>query len=403
MGIEMLKQEGDFPVNDGAGSTITPGYLQSVCARELEGLRAWTEVRHWRLVVTAAATALSIFISFPGPRWGDLDMKGRAWKALGKQIGEPFKPRDYPPETHQAKMSFRLTVPLFVRMTGIGIRGAAALHLVSGVALLYLTVSLAFAATGDRVTAALAALATASTYLGASAFWDTRGYFDALAICFLLAAMSCRSAPLVGSFVLLGAFTDERALVAALFVHLWFVTRGLLREGSSRRVWMPGPSWGILAAAAVYAGLRWFLAHRFGLATPVGEAALVGLGPLRGQFGSFPFGVWSILEGLWLPVLAAIGLLWTRFRLVGACLTGVLVALVLGAHCVWDVTRSGMYVFPVVFIAAAALADREARQTLRATYLLSALVCALTPTGHLQANEVLLTRPLFAWIGMHFW
>jgi len=346
MGIEMLKQEGDFPVNDGAGSTITPGYLQSVCARELEGLRAWTEVRHWRLVVTAAATALSIFISFPGPRWGDLDMKGRAWKALGKQIGEPFKPRDYPPETHQAKMSFRLTVPLFVRMTGIGIRGAAALHLVSGVALLYLTVSLAFAATGDRVTAALAALATASTYLGASAFWDTRGYFDALAICFLLAAMSCRSAPLVGSFVLLGAFTDERALVAALFVHLWFVTRGLLREGSSRRVWMPGPSWGILAA---------------------------------------------------------IGLLWTRFRLVGACLTGVLVALVLGAHCVWDVTRSGMYVFPVVFIAAAALADREARQTLRATYLLSALVCALTPTGHLQANEVLLTRPLFAWIGMHFW
>lgn len=405
----LVQSARDMPMPDepvvagGTHGLTTESFLRSLCARELEGLRVWTEVRHWRLLLTASATALSLFLAFPGVRWGDLAMNGPAWKALQQQIAEPFQPQDYSPETHQSKMAFRLTVPLFARMTGIGVRGAAVLHLLSGVALLYLGIALGVAATGDRVIAALIALATASTYLGASAFWDARGYFDALAISLVLSAMLSRSAPLAGLFILLAAFTDERALGAALLAHLWFVARGLLRGRSGSRAWMPGPSRGILAAAVAYACLRWFLGHRFGLASPMGEAALVGPGSLWGQLDGFVFGFWSLLEGLWLPVLAAAGLLWLQFRLAGLFLAGVLMAQVVGAHCVLDVTRSGMYVFPVVFIAAAVLAAHEARDTLRLVFLVAALVCVLAPTGHLQANEVILCRTLPAWLARLFY
>lgn len=377
-------------------------FLRSVCAQELEGLRAWTEVRHWRLLLTAAATALSLLLAFPGARWGDLAMDGPAWKALQRQITDPLQPQDYLAHSHQSKMAFRLTVPLFARLTGSGIRGAAALHLLSGLALFYLSISLGLAATGDRVIAALIALATASTYLGASAFWDARGYFDALAIALILAAMLCRSAPLAGLFVLLAAFTDERALGAALLAYLWFVIRGLLQGASDRAGRMPAPASGILAAALAYAGLRWFLGYRFGLGTPMGDSALIGMGPARGQLDSFAFGAWSVLEGLWLPVLAAIGVLWRPFRLASVLLAGVLAAQVVGAHCVLDVTRSGMYVFPAVFIAAAVLAAYEAPDTVRLALLMAAFVSLLAPTGQLQANEVILCRPLPAWLARLF-
>jgi hypothetical protein len=253
------------------------------------------------------------------------------------------------------------------------------------------------------VTAALTALAAASTFLGASAFWDARGYFDALAIGLVLAAMACRAVAPVALLVLLAAFTDERALGAGLLACFWFVVRGRREGASGRARWLPRPAWGVLLATAAYVGARQVLARRFGLATPIGETAAVGLDQLRGQLTSMPFGVWSVLEGLWLPVLAGFALLWRRWRLPSGIVILVLALQLLSAHCVWDVTRSGMYVFPVVFVSAAALARVETPDTVRALFLLATLVCVLAPTGHLQANEVHLCRPVTAWIALSLW
>ena len=167
---------------------------------------------------------------------------------------------------------------------------------------------------------------------------------------------------------------------------------------------MPGPSWGIVVAATAYAAVRTFLAWRYQLATPVGDSADVGLAVFRRQLDTLPFGVWSALEGLWLPVLAAVGLLWaTRPRLAAAGVVGILAVLILGAHFVWDVTRSAMYVFPVVFIAAATLAARETQYTVRATYLMSAFVSALVPTAFVQGNAVSVCRALPTSLARLFW
>jgi hypothetical protein len=379
------------------------GFLHSVCSSELEGVRARTQSRHWRVVVTLAGTALSIFLCYPW-KWRHYSEENLPWKALRKQIAHPLQARDYPPESHPAKKAFRLTVPVFVRATGIGIPGAIVVQLLSGVALLYLTVSVGFVATQDRVTATLGCLATAATYLGASAFWDYRGNFDSLAICFLLAAMLARSAALVAVLVFLAAFTDERALVAALLVHFWFVVRRLLQRADGGSAWMPRPSWGIVVAAIAYAAVRTFLAWRFHLTAPVGDSADVGLAVFRRQLDTLPFGVWSALEGLWLPVMAALGLLWARrFRLAAAGVAGILALLVLCAHMVWDVTRSAMYVFPVVFIAAATVAAREAQYTVRATYLMAAFVSVIVPTAFVQGNAVSVCRTLPTSLAKLFW
>ena len=98
-------------------------------------------------------------------------------------------------------------------------------------------------------------------------------------------------------------------------------------------------------------------------------------------------GVWTFLEGLWIPILAA---LWTwkdpsARPYVAASLAGG-VLLVGGALAVIDLTRSGAYLFPAVFVALRLLASRTDQAFLRATFFVAALVCLIFPDYNLMTG-----------------
>ena len=333
--------------------------------------------------LTLACAAVALFFASPSHWEG---MREKPWRALEKQFRHPLKARQYPPESHQAKLAFRLTVPIVVHVTRTGIPGAITLQILSALGLLYLTASLAFEITDDRVLAALITLATAMSYVGFSGFWETRGMFDTLAIGLLVAAMRTRSPGHVALLVLLAGFTDERGLVASVFVYLWFVVRSLPADDASPRLaWFPREGWGVAGAIAAYLAIRLLLGTLYGLRTPIGNQADVGPAVFAAQIRVFPVGVWTALESLWLPVLAALALLLTsRLRHFGVVLAGALVTVLVVANCAIDVTRGATYVFPVVFVALRVLAVWETRETLQTLGLWSVLIGVLVPNVYMQ-------------------
>jgi hypothetical protein len=327
-----------------------------------------TAASGWQWRVTLLSVALSLTMSFPSI---DVFLSGefdRTWAALAAQIAHPFTPKDYPPLSHEAKMAFRLTLPTTLHILGLGTRSALLVGMLSGVALLYLTAGAVFRLTADRVTAALCTVATATTFTGASAFCDLRGVFDGLALALLVGAIYT-SSPLA-SFVLcfLAAFTDERSLLAGALLFLLHTLR--------RRLGAPDPSkpalWPYPLAAVAYIGTRLALGATYGLSTPL---AGVGLSTFVRQIHSLPLGVWTALEGLWIPVggflcLLALARRWWLLLGYGAVLAGILV----GANSVIDVTRSAIYVFPVVLSAAVWIGAYESRFVLRRLCTLAAAV-----------------------------
>ena len=90
---------------------------------------------------------------------------------------------------------------------------------IAGTLLLYLLLGAAYDACDSRRVAALIGLSAVSVWPGLTAFHELRGgYYDAVALCLVVAAFATPSRILTGIFVFLAAWTDERALIAACFL-----------------------------------------------------------------------------------------------------------------------------------------------------------------------------------------
>jgi hypothetical protein len=345
----------------------------------------------WRVRTVLALVALSYGLSCPQiDRLFDAEWQ-QNWAAFELQFAHPLVPRQYEPISHMAKFAFRLTVPVFAHIVGLHHAGALVLQVLSGVAVLWLSLGLFYRVTSNRALAAICTAGIATTFPGVAAFSsDYRGFFDGVAYALLLAAMSWRSPVSVFTFTLLAGFTDERALVATVFVALWWwlldapsaSPRGVARWSS--------PVAAVAAGWVAYVILRLWLMRTFGLATPVGNAAGVGVRLLSQQVGlGLPFAAWSALESLWVPVAAAVLVVahGRRWFIAGALVAGTAVMLAISGS-VLDATRSISYVFPIVFVAVRILWTFEARKTTLSLLAASSAAAIVIPTYYVVFNSI---------------
>ena len=381
------------PAVEERDTAVLSSLTHALHARVLAIAERLTRGRAWRVKVLFFAVALSYFMAFPSIdviRSSEFD---RTWTALQRQFDAPFEPRVYEPQSHEAKTALRLTVPVFAHIVGIGQRGALVLQILSGVVVLWLALDVAFAATGDRATAALCAIGLATTFPGVAAFADDyRGLFDGVAYALLLASMRIRSAPVVAACVFLAAYTDERALISSVLIAMWWWVRGEAADQARLgrrpvREWSPIAA--ILVAWVAYAFTRRWLVMEAGLSTPVGTAAHVGATTFITQIAGFPFAAWTALETLWVPVVAAIVVLAVRDRWAElAVLTLTIVAVLVAANSVTDVTRSAGYVFPALFVAVAVLRASEGVGRLRSLMATCSALAVIVPTYYTGMNEI---------------
>lgn len=367
------------------------------------GLEHWLAGDRWRAKLTVMAVLLALFMSFPSL---DVALQGefkQEWEGLDRQFEHPLSPRGYGATTRQADMEFRLTVPIVVHLLGLGRPGAVMIYLLSGVVLLHLTGSLTFAASRDRSLTAFWVLAAASTCTGSAAFYDHRGIFDCTALALLLGAMLAHSTFLVAFLVFLAAYTDERALLAAGFVALFHVFAGSAAAHKSVRSLVRSPQVGVVGAWGAYVVSAGLLRHFFDLRTPIGDTLALAPRLFLHQVHSLPVATWTALEGLWLPVLAATGVMFLGGRLLfGLTYAGTICAVLLVANSVFDVSRSAGYLFPAVFVAGSVLFRLECRRIVWVTSIVACGTCLMAPNLYVSGTTVHWCLPLPLQLGRMF-
>ena len=146
------------------------------------------------------------------------------------------------------------------------------------------------------------------------------------------------------------------------------------------------------ASWAIYFALRYLLGTLFGLHTESGGTNL-----MLEQMNNWLFGLWTGLEGWWLPVLAGLLLMLLQRRFAFTALFVLAMGLVVVvAWSVMDITRSMAYIFPAVFIGLAVVSRSETSATMRKLVLLTFMLC-LFPTYYTDSDRLILyyhTLPL---------
>jgi|GEM_PF-827324 len=342
-------------------------------------LDSFTSKKFWKWKLILILVLCIHLFSIPGYRYLDVNVRG--WVEVNKKIENLFAQTasDSPTSGHAANMVFRLTVPAIAKVFHLSSTGILVVNVFIGIAILYLVISLTIKITGDQVVAFLMAIAVAATYIGKCAFGDFYPLFDQWAYFFLLLSMCFSSPVLVFFSAFLASWTDERGLLALFFVYFFwkYFTSPIQSLKFSSFFKFDKYSVAIIASVVSYTILRLFLKYYYSLNHHVFDI------PQQTMF-NIPcqrLATWSYFEGLWILIVCAMFVClkkysWNPFSIV----------LILGAFgylgfsfTIGDLTRTGAYMFPLIFIAMQMLMSVGDASEMRVLMLFSALICVLFP------------------------
>jgi hypothetical protein len=327
----------------------------SVTARVEDMLARLAERRAWLTLGVAAAIALSLLITFPRISFflGNDGQISNFWPFVERQaqsqlsMNQSFYNGDE--STHESKRAFRLALPILMRVLHGDWLILLVLQAALGVAMLYLVGKIAWELFGDRVVALASVFGVSAIYAGKAAFLQLGGVGDAFAYAFLTIAAAYRSGPLIAASIFAACFTDERAIVAAPLVGLYWVFR---QEHAP--AWLNRQTVAVALAVSAALAVRLYLMRAYGLYVSIGSGKNVGLDVLARTLPELQYALPHVLTGLWLwPLVAAKLLLRHRQWLALSALTVGAVALTAVAFLVLDVDRSLSYLLPLLYVAMA--------------------------------------------------
>jgi hypothetical protein len=326
----------------------------------------------------------SLFRAFPNYNFLRAPGVNDTWEHAAIKIANPAADmaRLFPADSHESKLTFRLTVPLIARVLHLGTAGQLALFAVSGILLLLSVLTLAELVTGARTVALYLTLATACTWPGMLAFHQLLGgFYDTVALLLLLLAMAARRPAVAAAALFAAAWTDERALLTVPLLCLFAASPGRRPR-----------CFALLCAAVAYLGSRLWLANSWALHTSTGG---IGIAVFLRNLHLAPLGAWAGLGGSWILVVCALAILGASrryFEFAGMALAVALVTTV--ALGVEDLTRTMAYGLPAVFVALRVLAKHETPRTVERIAQTIALASALLPTWFVQAGDATWMLPL---------
>lgn len=369
-------------------------------SRLLQWLGAHTARPGWAWRLALLCTGVSLFFGWPSYH-RFFQGQEEFWVTLSHQADAPLTQQYHSPESHDAKIAFRLVPPLLGRLSPVATPAGrmAFIYLIQhllGLATFYLLARLVERVSHDRPLAWLFTFGTCFIYLGKAAFYEVYGLFDGTAFFFMALALYVRN-PWLAFLLLQGAYwTDERGVVAAAFVLLWHRLQGGPAGLSLRGLFRPDAlNLAFVASLALYGGLRWWLGHHFGLHTPTGQGADAGFDVVRNNLLFAPLALVLTYELYWLYVLAGAAVLAARrqygFLLGLAAAVGVMAV---GALSVHDITRSFTYAFPALLLGIGVLASSEKIAFLRKMAFAIAGLCLLIPTCKFVESAYYWTVPM---------
>ena len=338
---------------------------------------------YWQWKALCTVLAISLFRAFPNYDALGTSFFETKWRDAQLKFDHPLidTSRMFPAGSHESNLTFRLTVPILAHVFHLHEAGLLIFFACVGIVLLYLVLKVTFTISASKRVAFFVCLTTACTWPGAAAFHELRGgYYDALALCLLVAACATPSSLLAAAFLFLAAWTDERALIASSFVFLLYACNHL---GGMRRFFVGKPA-AVVVAIAAYLGTRAYLTatHSY-----LHAASGIGLSILSQQANVIPLAIWTGLGGSWILVFLGLLALFVQKRyFAGAGFSVALAGVMVASLAVADVTRSMAYCLPAVFVGVAALASSEGMQQIEQLAAIGAAISLLVPTYYLEGN-----------------
>jgi len=279
-----------------------------------------------------------------------------------------------------SKKVFRLTIPVLINLMYLNPTIVILFQIAAGYLTSVFSYKLSFRLLKDPVQATFLTAGLAFLYFGRAAYFEyDYCWFDAFSYIFILLAMQNTNAVLVFLFSFMASWNDERGFIA-LFVVLLFHQFENLNDSKiyirdvfkiNKRVAA------VLGAAVLYVAIRLFLSMQFDMHTPLNGA---NFHVFNRTYYYFLIGNLTFFEGFWLLLMFALILLFYRkdyLRLI--LLTSSFLIIMVVSFCVSDITRSGAFAVPLVFIAVDYLKQSQSVLTMRKLLFLCLLVSFFIP------------------------
>lgn len=304
----------------------------------------------WHIKSSFVIIGAILFFAFPSLDKFSLG-QGATWDAVQKKSATISYDvlDDYSAGTNASKVNFRLTAPVISNIFGLDAYGMYAIQVLAGIGIIFFSLSIAERLTNSRLFAFFVTLMIGSTYAGRTGFVESRGLFDAVAICFLLLPLRFQNPLVIFSSIFLSAWTDERGLIASSLILIFFLVQDCDRPGFSIRILFSPKLVAVFFAWIAYFAVRFAYAAHYGISTAYGG---IGLSVLKNQINMIPMGMWTAFEGGWILVgYAVLSLFLARDYMKGILLTGSLAIILIVSLSVVDISRSTAYAVPAVFVA----------------------------------------------------
>lgn len=354
-------------------------------------VRRLTTGKYWALWIGTMAVALSLLAHTPvrsmfrdvGTSWTAEVIRAQMAHPLTPIDFEKFEateaaPRDPGAVSHIDKITFRISIPIIGKLLHTGAASFLVLNYVAGFLFFPMLAGLANRLFQDRVSATYVTFAFALSWAG-SRFFNDDQLGDGFAWACLLATIYFRNPLLIFSAVLIAGFTDERAIAASPAAFLYWLSVATSDDQDDSRSQGRAALTAIGTAWLAYLVLRLSLSYAFGLRT--GTAAMFQLAPVWNNAAhSIPYGLLTVLHGLWLWIAVGLIALYVSRRvtiLLGFVAT--LACILTIALSVWDFQRSAGFAFLLLPVAwqARGLERGTVRTLARSCFVLG--ICLVVP------------------------
>ena len=296
----------------------------------------------------------------------------------------------------QAKKVFRLTVPLIIKIFHLKPITTYLIRFILGILLIILLYRLSYKIVKDPVSATLLTSGLVFISFGRTCFVDGATSFNGWAYLLMILALSYKNPLLVFSFSILAAWTDERVLFALPIVILF---HQINTEGSSKfdfrhLVSLNRSSIGVITAIAGYIILRFTLSAAFNFQIPH-EERISRI--FHNNILHMGLGLWIFFEGFWLLLIvsAAMAIYSKNYSFLGlifAHITGFTIIAYYAYY--YDITHSGSYLVPIVFVFLAYLRNFMSKHQLNVLLFFCMTVSFLFPANSIEGG-INLNQPIF--------
>ena len=376
-------------------------YIDSIIADLERRLSFLIRGKYWLWKVTFISIFLFVIIDFTGNvsklvyfrtfvndyiKQGKLDTAHSIIKAQSEDYFGFFKTgqdADIASYRHEAKMKFRLFLPTLVRIIGAKYFEIWLYFLtfILGFFYIYVIAKIASNILGENSNRILVLFFVAgftNLYAGAGSFvLDIVPYGDFFAFLFLLLSIYTRNPLLIFAFCQCAFWVDERALVNAVFVIIWWIFMPFVGNKFTLK-WNP-QLLVVFVSGVIYVGIRQYLTIKYQLqdGTYIGEFITT----FKENLKMISLRIWAGFDGMWMLIMMGLIVLWKEKKYqFFSILLGSLIISISFAFIAYDVNRGISYGFIALLISLGICKNYLSEKELKYILIVCFLVSILSPT-----------------------